>query len=106
MVMQEGRKIIPCIWALKVKDEIDGTKRFKARLVSCGYMQVPGVDYTEKFSPVATDTSLRVLVGMTLYHDDWICVSYDVEAAFLMPKMDTKIVDIYNVLRRWWNWAC
>ena len=64
MVMQEGRKIIPCIWVLKVKDEIDGTKRFKARLVSCGYVQIPGVDYTEKFSPVATDTSLKILIGI------------------------------------------
>jgi len=59
MVMQEGRKIIMCIWVLKVKDEINGTTRFKAWLVACGFMQVPIVDYTEKFSPVATDTSLK-----------------------------------------------
>jgi len=49
MVMQEGRKVIPCIWVLKLKDEIDGAKRCKAQLVTCGYMQIPGVNYTEKF---------------------------------------------------------
>jgi len=35
--------------------------------------------------------SLKILVGVTLYYYDWICVSYDVEAAFLTPKMDTKL---------------
>ena len=38
------------------KDEVNGTIRFKTRIVTLGYMKIPGVDYTEKFSPVACDT--------------------------------------------------
>jgi hypothetical protein len=48
-------------------------------------MQIPGVDYTEHYSPVANDTTIRVLIALTLYnaHLDWTCEVFDVEAAFL-----------------------
>ena len=64
--------------------------RFKDRIVTLGFMQIPGVDYTESFSPVATDTALRIIFGMVLFNEDkgWVCYSYDVEAAFLEPSMD------------------
>ena len=58
-------------------------------IVTLGFMQIPGVDYTESFSPVATDTAIRIAFALVLYHDDegWECHSYDVEAAFLEPTM-------------------
>ena len=53
-------------------------------------MMVPGVDFTERFSPVATDESLKVQIGTNLYHyhDGWETHSCYVEAAFLEPSMD------------------
>ena len=33
-------------------------------------MQVPGVYYTDSFSPVATDMSTIILIGLTLYHEE------------------------------------
>ena len=56
-------------------------------------MQVPGVDFTEKFSPVATDTSTRIIIGLVLYysHAGWVCEAFDVEAAFLEPYMDIEM---------------
>ena len=51
---------------------------------------VPGVDFTERFSSVATDESLKVQVGVNLknYHIGWETNSGDIEAAFLEPTMD------------------
>ena len=52
-----GRNPISVKWAFKYKLEADGSERLKSRLVTLGYMQLPGVDFTKKFSPVETNTS-------------------------------------------------
>ena len=49
----------------RVQDEararrIDSTE---SRIVTKGFMQIPGVDYTESFAPVSTDTGVRTLLG-------------------------------------------
>ena len=58
------------------------------------YMQVLGVYFIESLSPVALDTSTRILIGLTLYYEDdgWIAKLCDVEAAFIHPNME---VDVY-----------
>ena len=33
-------------------------------------MQIPGVDYKEKFSPVAKDSSIRIVFALVLYYYD------------------------------------
>ncbi len=73
--------------------------------MTLGYMQIPGVDNTEKFSPVACDTSIRIVVVSTLFYYDsheWRAQSMDVEAAFLEGKMNQpmylKIPDILVML--------
>ena len=35
-----------------------------------GYMQVLIIDSTESLSPVVSDTSTRILIGLTLYYED------------------------------------
>ena len=43
---------------------------------------------------MANDTSTRVLIGMTLYFldkYDWVCETFDVEAAFLEPCLDVEM---------------
>jgi Reverse transcriptase (RNA-dependent DNA polymerase) len=67
----------------------DGTIKYKARYVSSGFMQIPGVDYTESFAPVASDSGMRIVIGIFLYYlhqhpqDNWVLESFDVELAFL-----------------------
>ena len=89
-VQKSGRKIIGVKWVFKIKSEWTGDFRLKSRIVTLGYMQVPGVDFTEKFSPVANDTSTRIIILLTLYFtpQGWVCEVFDVEAAFLEPYLD------------------
>ena len=92
-VRKLGRKVIGVKWVFKTKSEWTGDLRLKSRIVTLGYMQVPGVDFTEKFSPVANDTSTRIIILLTLYyrHLGWECEVFDVEAAFLEPYLDNEM---------------
>ncbi len=61
-LVPQGMKktIVKSKWVFKKKTEQDNSLRFKSRVVSKGYMQKPGVDYQESFSPVATASSIRM----------------------------------------------
>lgn len=85
---QMGRKPIGTKWVYKVKTEPDGSLRYKSRTVQLGYQEVPGVDYTETFAPVAQDTTTRLTLGVALMKD-WITESVDIEAAFTNADMAT-----------------
>jgi hypothetical protein len=93
IVAEKGRKIIPQKWVLKRKNEQDGSIRYKSRSVTKGYMQVPGADFTESFSPVANDSTIRIGIGLTLFHeeDNWICEAFDVTAAFFNADLDIEM---------------
>ena len=66
MVKAKVRKPVHLKLVFNSKEETDRLIHLKSRNLVNGYMKIPGVDYTESFSPVATDTSTRILVGMTL----------------------------------------
>ena len=55
----ENRRLIGNKWVFKIKR--DGT--YRARLVALGYSQIPGVDYTDNFAPVAHDVSFRIALA-------------------------------------------
>jgi hypothetical protein len=52
-------------------------------------MHIHGVDYTESFAPVASESGIRIVIGIFLYYfhkfprDEWVLESFDVEVAFL-----------------------
>ena len=97
-----GRKLIGTKLVFKKKEEADDKIRYKTRCVSKGYMQIPGVDYTEKFSPVATNQALFLLLALILYYWDakgWRAKGFDVEAAFLEGNLETPMyLDIPHAL--------
>jgi hypothetical protein len=66
----------------------DGT--FKTLLVACGYSQIPGVDFTDVYSPVVHDVTFRIMLVAEL---QWKLESkiVDVESAFLNSKLEEEM---------------
>lgn len=48
----------------RIKNEADGSKRYKARLVVKGFEQRHGIDYTDVFTPVVKLTTIRMALSM------------------------------------------
>ena len=88
--LRQGQKPIQTRWVFRKKNEHDGSVRYKGRIVVKGYVQIPGVDFTETFSPVATDTSIKVVLANAL-HNNWNCEMVDIEAAFLEAPLDEDV---------------
>ena len=82
----ENRRLIGNKWVFKIKR--DGT--YRARLVALGYSQIPGVDYTDNFAPVAHDVSLRIALARMMVEKLYSLVM-DVETAFLYGDIEEEI---------------
>ena len=58
--------------------------------MACGYSQIPGVDFSESYSPVANDITIRLLlVAMILFGLSAKIV--DVETAFLYGDLEEEV---------------
>ena len=82
----EERRCIKCKWIFKIKR--NGI--FRARLVACGYSQVPGVDFNESYAPVINDVSFRVMLIIKLIRGLQASI-VDVETAFLHGNLQEEI---------------
>ena len=88
MKIPENRRLIGNKWVFKIKR--DGT--YRARLVALGYSQIPGVDFTDNFAPVAHDVSFRIaLARMMVEKLDSLVM--DVETAFLYGDIEGEKLD-------------
>ena len=58
----QDHRLVGCRWVFKVKR--NGV--YHARLVAKGFNQIPGMDFTDNYSPVVNDVTFRVVVARML----------------------------------------
>jgi len=82
--MPSDRRCVKCKWVFKVKR--NGV--YRARLVACGYSQIPGVDFSEvPYSPVINDVTYRILLVLSLVKK-YTNVLIDIVTAFLYGTIE------------------
>ena len=75
---------------LSDKEEDEGRKRYRARLVVKGFAQQNGVDFNEIFSPVVEMQTIRLALGMVAtFHLELELL--DVKIAFLHGDIDEEL---------------
>lgn len=86
-----NRKAIDVKWVFKTKKDIRGNiVRYKARLVAKGFKQREGIDYSETYSPVVRQSSLRYLIALAAEHDLDI-EQLDAVSAFLQGEIEEEL---------------
>ncbi len=64
---------------------------FLARLVACGYSQIPGVEFSKKYSPVVLNVTFRLLLVLKIIHGYSVKIA-NVETNFLWGDLVEEIV--------------
>ena len=82
----KDRRWIGCKWVFKIRRD----RTYRARLVALGYSQVPGVDFTDNFTPVVNDVTFRVALARMMM-EDLNCMLMGVETAFLYGEIGEEI---------------
>ena len=86
-----GKKLIGCRWIYNIKYLSSGEiERYKARLVTKGFSQKEGIDFSETFSPVAKMVTVRSVVALASSRG-WYIYQMDVHNAFLNGNILEKV---------------
>jgi hypothetical protein len=86
MDLLPGCKAVKSKWVFKLK--VDG--HYCAHLVAKGFMQIPGIDFDETFSPVTRFELLQMLLALAVL-GDWHIHQMDVKSVFLNGELDEDI---------------
>ena len=85
-----GKKALHNKWVYRVKEEHEGSKRYKSRLVVKGFQHKEEIDYTDIFSPVVKlNTIITVLIIVA--SEDLHLKQLDVKTTFLHGDLDEQI---------------
>ena len=77
-------------WVYHVKEEAEGKKHFKARLVVKGFDQEKGIDFNEIFSPVVKMKTIRTILGLAVAWDLEL-EQLDLKTAFLHGDVEEEL---------------
>jgi histone deacetylase 1/2 len=90
--LPHGVRPIGLKWVYKIKRDAAGLiTKYKGWLVEKGYVQRPGIDFDEVFSPVARLESVRLLIALAAT-EGWTVHHMDVKSAFLNGEL---LEDVY-----------
>ena len=84
--MPANRHYVKSKWVFKIKR--NGV--FRARLVACGYSQIPGVHFSESYSPVVHGIIFRLLI-LAMIVLEISAKIVDVETAILYGELEGEI---------------
>ncbi|XP_062114469.1 uncharacterized protein LOC133825558 [Humulus lupulus] len=85
------KKVIGCKWVFTIKFNANGSiERYKARLVSKGFTQTYGIDYTETFALVAKLNTIKNLLSLDV-NMDWELHQLDVKNTFLNGELEEEV---------------
>ncbi|KAL2243469.1 UNVERIFIED_CONTAM: Retrovirus-related Pol polyprotein from transposon RE1 [Sesamum indicum] len=93
--LPSGKRAIGCKWVFKTKLRAnDSVERYKARLVAKGFNQIEGVDYTDSFSLVVKNVTVRVFLAVAAAH------GYSI-APGLVCKLEQSSYGLKQASRQW-----
>ena len=85
-----GKKALSTKRVFKFKTNVDGSQRYKVRLVVRRFEQCEGIDFEETFTPVAKFTTVRIMLALAT-HFDWEAEQMHVKTAFLYPEIEEEV---------------
>ena len=88
--MLVGKKALHNKWVYKIKNEYDGSKRYKAKSVVKGFQKKKSIDYSEIFSPVVKMSTIRLVLGMVAVENLHL-EQLDVKKTFLYGDLEEYI---------------
>uniref|UniRef100_A0A2N9EG19 Reverse transcriptase Ty1/copia-type domain-containing protein n=1 Tax=Fagus sylvatica TaxID=28930 RepID=A0A2N9EG19_FAGSY len=89
--LSTGRKPVGCKWVLRKKYKANGSlDKYKARLVTKGFTQQPGVDFVDTYSPMAKFASVRIIMVVAVRLDLELH-QLDVKTTFLNRDLKEEI---------------
>jgi hypothetical protein len=79
----KSKDVVLSKWLFKTKHAADGRiEKYKARIVARGFSQKEGIDYEEKFTPMARYTLIRTIIALAAKMK-WKLHQMDVKTTFL-----------------------
>jgi hypothetical protein len=83
---------VRCKWVFRKKLNKDGSPKYKARLVACGYSQRPGTDYSsdELYASVCSYSSMRFLMSLAT-QKNLMLYQTDITQAYLEAELNEDI---------------
>ena len=86
-----GMNVLPGTWAMRIKRYPDGRKKkVKARWCARGDRQIEGVDYHEKYAPVVSWTTVRLLLSLSI-QQGWATKQADFSNAFVQATLKEDV---------------